>query len=267
MTTMLDFNLKQAMHFLSEKDRWNVLTVLILHTDDFNRCWPSTNTLAYMGAHGNRKRALDAKKWLGEHGAFQLVPYQKRTDEEKKLPQRQHIYQLTGYIQACHDLLCDCGGDGRRYLYLRPRPQAKSFEPKSFDAESFDAESFTIESFDAETFNGETLSISLSSPSLSSQSSESLSLRSNEKRVGVLLAQITGANIHFSRKEFPNRKALLLEALNNYSYSTIRQAIRDSENEGARSWIYVANKLEAQSPIVLTGEDYITGKYADYIDH
>jgi len=262
MSTLLDYNLKQAMHFLSDKDRWNVLTVLILHTNNRNRCWPSTDTLARQGTHGNRKQAVNAKKWLEEHGAFQLVPYKKRCDEEQNLPQRQHVYELTGYIQACHNPTCDCGGDGRRYSYLRHKPEAKSFE-----AESFEAETFNGETFEAKTFNGETLSMSISTPSLLSQSNESLSTQSVEKRVGVLLAQIKGANIRFSGEQFTSRRILIREALNTYSYSTIRQAIRDSEDEGAKWWSYVSNKLEAQRPVVLTGEDYITGAFADYIDH
>jgi hypothetical protein len=39
-----------------------------------------------------------AKDWLYEHGAFDLVPYDKRLGKELTLPVRQHVYELTGTL-------------------------------------------------------------------------------------------------------------------------------------------------------------------------
>jgi hypothetical protein len=48
------------------------------------------------------------------------VPHDKRVGEECNLPQRQHVYQLTGVLNACADLACDCHQFlkvERHYLY------------------------------------------------------------------------------------------------------------------------------------------------------
>ena len=89
----------------------------------------------------------------------------------------------------------------------------------------------------------------------------------SEKRVQGVLIQLGIAKIKFSNAQYPNRKALINDAIEGYGYATVKQAIKDAADEGAKWWSYVANKLEAQRPVVLTGEDYITGPYADYIEH
>ena len=97
MSTILNFDLKYSLHILSKNDRWNVLTVLIAHTNTRNRCWPSLTTIARLGTSGNRNHASNAKQWLLKHSAFRLVPFQKRFGEDEiNLPRRQHIYELTG---------------------------------------------------------------------------------------------------------------------------------------------------------------------------
>ena len=49
----------------------------------------------------------------------------------------------------------------------------------------------------------------------------------------------------------------------------VKKAIQESEKENARWWSYVDTRLRAKRKItdVLTGEDYISGAFADYIDH
>lgn len=251
------------MHFMSDDDRWNVLTVLILHTNIRNRCWPSTDLLARQGTHGNKKKAIAAKKWLREHKAFVLVPHKKRFgDEETALPQRQHIYELTGYIQACNNPECACGGNGKRYKYLYHKS-----EPESFNAETFNGKTFNGESFGGKSFNGGTGSMSSESLSTESTSNQTSSNGDREKRETVALAKLAIADIRFSKTDFPDRPTLMRNAIEQYGYKTVLIAIDDAHREGAKFWSYVAAKLEAQRPAVMTGEDYITGIYADYIDH
>jgi len=99
MSTTLDYSLRSAMSELYKEDRWGVLTLLILHANGLNRCWPSMKQIA---------RELDiclasatrAKQWLVEHNAVTLVPYNKRVGDELDLPRRQHVYQLTGTVSV-----------------------------------------------------------------------------------------------------------------------------------------------------------------------
>jgi hypothetical protein len=65
-------------------------------------------TIADMATNGNLAKATRAKKWIEKHGAFELVPFGKRVDDERELPPRQHVYQLTGELRACDDPSCEC---------------------------------------------------------------------------------------------------------------------------------------------------------------
>lgn len=119
MTTVLDFDLKNCLSVLTKDYRWNVLTVLILHGNTRNRCWTGMETIARLATNGNLTKATSAKKWLKLHRAFDLVPFSKRVDEEKELPPRLHVYQLTGVILKCGDPGCDCAAmSADRYSYL-----------------------------------------------------------------------------------------------------------------------------------------------------
>jgi len=141
----LSFDLKNAMRLLCKDNRWNVLTVLMLHSNVRNRCWPSMDIITAMGSNGNRAKAVRAKKWLIKHKALELVPTKQRHPDETHLPPRQHIYQLTGIIQACNDPECDCKADGKTYAYYNVQ-----------DLKSFNGE--TIKSSTVEIIDGETLS-------------------------------------------------------------------------------------------------------------
>lgn len=119
MTAVLDYNLKTALKFMTKDNRWNVLTVLILHANIRNRSWPSIETMSEMAANGNRTKANRAKLWLEKHRAFELVAFDKRVGkQEQDLPARLHVYQLTGIIQCCDDKACDCGGTSEIIKYL-----------------------------------------------------------------------------------------------------------------------------------------------------
>src|SRR3990172_6762274 len=98
MPPTLDYGIKACMSELTKDCRWNVLSVLILHANIRNRCWVGMDTIALIATNNNTRKATKAKKWLHEHGAFTLVPFDKRVEQELDLPPRQHIYQLTGKI-------------------------------------------------------------------------------------------------------------------------------------------------------------------------
>jgi hypothetical protein len=143
----LSYELKEVMPLLCQDDRWNVLTVLILFSNVRNRCWPSMDLIAKMGCNGNKARATRAKKWLVEHGAIELVKHSQRHEDEKHLPPRQHVYQLTGVIKVYPSYSEDADMSNLpsvltyHYLYTQ--------DLKSFDGETF--ESLPVENFDGET--------------------------------------------------------------------------------------------------------------------
>lgn len=90
---------------------------------------------------------------------------------------------------------------------------------------------------------------------------------SNEKRVTAVLAKLADAKIKFSKTDYPNKPMLIKGVIEEHGYKTVMMAVQDAERESAKWWSYVEAKLEAQKQHVMTGEDYISGKYADYIDH
>lgn len=159
MSTTLHYDLKAALPFLTKDNRWNVLTVLILHANIRNRCWPSMEVITELGTNGNRTKATRAKKWLEDHKAFEIVPGGKRVAEEAKIPSRQHIYQLLGTLQACDDKTCDCGGNGRIYGYIyanSERPDGQTIDTiKRPDGQTFN----NLNGDTIKRLNGDTLSI------------------------------------------------------------------------------------------------------------
>lgn len=139
MGSQLDYDLKRGMAVLTKDNRWNVLSVLILHGNIRNRCYPSMDTITEMATNGNRSKSTRAKKWLEKHGAFEVVPYDKRVDDELKLSPRQHVYQLSGVIQPCADMECDCHkieGGALRYLYIN---NSNGQTIKNLNGQTFDS--------------------------------------------------------------------------------------------------------------------------------
>lgn len=112
MSAQLSYDLKDGAQYIMVDDRWNVLTVLVLHSNIRNRCYPSMETVARMATNGNLNRATRAKKWLIAAGAIQIVPHGKRVGDEKELPPRQHVYQLTGVF------FVEINGERKRFSYL-----------------------------------------------------------------------------------------------------------------------------------------------------
>lgn len=103
MSPTLDYRLKGAFSLLSNNPDnpclMNVLIYLILHKNGRGRCWPSTETIAKMATRGDPNKAIHAKRWLIEHDAIKLVPFDKRVGNEVNLPKRQHVFQLTGFLR------------------------------------------------------------------------------------------------------------------------------------------------------------------------
>lgn len=108
MSAALSFQIKECFQSLSRDSRWNVLTVLMLHTNVRNRCFVGMDRIAKLATNGNLTKATAAKKWLESHGAFEKVPFSKRIGDELNCPPRQHIYQLTGKLEQCCASECDC---------------------------------------------------------------------------------------------------------------------------------------------------------------
>lgn len=106
--TALDWQLRGGLVHLRDNGRLNVLVALILHANIRNRCWPSLDLLCKETGFG-LEAVNKAKKWLSEHKAIEVVKYAQRLDEEKALPPRQNVYQLTGYLRI--------EGEIYRYLY------------------------------------------------------------------------------------------------------------------------------------------------------
>jgi len=162
MTATIDYDIKRGLHLLTKNDRWNVLTVLMLHANIRNRCHVSMDTIARMATNGNRTRATDAKKWLEKHEAFELVPFGKRLEDERKLSPRQHVYQLKGSFHACDSQDCDCGNDGQVYAYLY-HGKIESLDGQTINSPK-NLNGQTIENLDGQIFdslNGQTGSIPL----------------------------------------------------------------------------------------------------------
>lgn len=110
--SVLNWQLRAVLPELRDQGRLNVLIALLLHANIRNRAYPTMVTLCKETAF-EMEAVTAAKHWLADRGAFVLVPYKLRVDEERKLPIRQHIYQLTGLIRASDDTV-------REYLYMSP---------------------------------------------------------------------------------------------------------------------------------------------------
>lgn len=111
----LHWALRAHLKDLREDGRLAVLTALILHANMRNRCWVSTDLLIEETGW-SRPSIVHAKQWLAARGAFVLVPFRKRVEEETKLPRRQHVYQLTGVMKF--------DGAAVPYLFMTPESQA-----------------------------------------------------------------------------------------------------------------------------------------------
>lgn len=107
----LNWKLRDYLHELRDDGRLYVLLTIYLHRNGRNRSYPSNQRIMKSTGYASAP-VSEAIKWLIEHKAFLLVPYNKRVGEEVKLPKRKNIYQLTGVIEL--------GGKLIEYLFMTP---------------------------------------------------------------------------------------------------------------------------------------------------
>lgn len=88
-----------------------VLMALWSFSNRRGRCYPGVRLLCKVTGYSGKPvtKALD---YLEKAGAYILVPYDKRMEDEAELPVRQHIYELTGTVTV--------KGKKWNYLYLNP---------------------------------------------------------------------------------------------------------------------------------------------------
>lgn len=138
----------------SQKD---VLMALCTRANDRLRCWPSTERLiADTGLHLNS--VIEARKYLIETGAIKLVLGKDRVGDEKKLPPRQFVYELTGVICL--------NGQMVPYLYVgaqqvaQPAQSFAKSEPLTMSNVHKNPEVYTYDNSGSETFgNAESFTI------------------------------------------------------------------------------------------------------------
>jgi helix-turn-helix protein len=155
MVATLNYELKNAPVGLWESSRWTVLTMLILHANIRNRCWTSIDYLA--SKLGKSTATVEsALKWLRKVGALEVVPFKERVGSEKQLPNRQHVYQLTGKLSD--------GENSTSYLYVSPvngQAQDQVLESKTSDGKVLKTETSKPEGhvLDSKTFKNQNLTI------------------------------------------------------------------------------------------------------------
>ena len=100
MPTTFDFKFRNALSEFHGGARLHVLLAMMLHANVRNRCWPSMRGLAKETGYA-LAAVNDAKNWLEEHGAIEIVKYEQRIGEEKtpKINHLVNVYQLTGVIK------------------------------------------------------------------------------------------------------------------------------------------------------------------------
>jgi hypothetical protein len=116
MAIALNWEMRDAMTHLGEKGRLTVLIDLLLRCDEMRyRCYPSIKKISK--DTGLSTSVVDAAlDWLVSAKALVKVIYTARVGKEKKLPNRQSVYQLTGRLII--------GDKTFWYLFLNPETQA-----------------------------------------------------------------------------------------------------------------------------------------------
>jgi hypothetical protein len=95
----LDHRFKDVMHHFHGGARLHVYLILVLRANIRNRCWPSMRRIAKDTGYA-LAAVNEAKKWLQEHGAIEIVKYEHRVGDEKRdVNHLQNVYQLTGVIK------------------------------------------------------------------------------------------------------------------------------------------------------------------------
>lgn len=263
-------------HFRKTPAALAVYWIYIARSNDDSVAWPSLAGLA-RDTGWNKDTCQEAREFLVKHHALQRVlnyvrPAWRGLDSKKQKRQlnldRSEYYHPTGYI--------DIGGKRHWMLYFGGKAESGIDEPASFEGEKDDVlprrtskpsdVGWGLISDGADVRRHRTelnTSIELDSKTQedNSQSSEI------EERVTEVLTRLKMASINFSKAQFKKRQTLIADAIEKYGYKTVVMAVQDAKNENAKWWSYVTNKLKAQRPVVLTGEDYLSGEYGYLMDH
>lgn len=263
-------------HFRKTPAALAVYWIYIARSNRDSVAWPSLAGLA-RDTGWNKTTCQEAREFLVKHHALQRVSDYVRPEwrdlEPKKQVQRLNLdkaeyYHPTGYI--------DIGGKRHWLLYFGGESASDIDEPAPFEGEKDDilpgrtsTESdidpvLTSDALGVQRHRTElntTLELDSKNPEDSSHSSEI------EERVTAILTQLKMASIKFAKPQFKKRKTLIKTAIEAYGYQNLQQTIKESKDEKAEWWSYVANRLEAKYVEQDEGLKYITGKYAAYIDH
>lgn len=115
----IHWKLREHLHHFKRDGRLATFIYLYLRKNIRNRCWPSYITI--MPDIGSSKPTVSkAIQWLEETLAIIRVPYEKRIGDEKKLPVRSSVYQLTGIIVLDGEIV--------PYMAVTPETQASIIE-------------------------------------------------------------------------------------------------------------------------------------------
>lgn len=107
----LHWQMREVLPEMKEEGRLNILIAMLLRANIRLRCYPSTEQL--MSDTGlARATTVAGRQWLIERRFVVRVPYKLRVDDERKLPVRQSVYQMTGVFTI--------EGEVQQYLYMTP---------------------------------------------------------------------------------------------------------------------------------------------------
>lgn len=120
MTRALHWQIREILPRLSDKEL-RLLIALNSRTNEDDRCWPSCET--QMEDTGlSKPTVIKTRNQLVAMGAVIIVPFDQRRGEEKKLPTRQYVYELTGSITI----------ESKTYVYFQKSsvsPEPETFAP------------------------------------------------------------------------------------------------------------------------------------------
>jgi len=165
-----------------------------------------------------------AKQWLLDVGAMVLVPYNKRVDDELKLPPRQHVYQLTGMIKLGDEIV--------PYLYLSEE-QLK--EINVLVVKVLDGKTLQDKVLDAKT----KVNPSLSKYKKKSKSTSEVPPANNDKALAIkAYEECLGVIV-------PRHALEIAEYLNEgIDVNWIIDALGAAVDQNVRRWVYVVRILE-----------------------
>ena len=227
-----------------------------------NVAWPSLKGLARdTGWHKNT--CHEGRNWLIEHQALERIQPYIRPDWRHLEPKEQQrrinldkseYYRPTGYIQI--------GAQQHKLLYFG------GDEPSTIDDGLPDRTSGKGGHRAVVDVGPDAIELDSRIELDSSNQERDTQLSEIEKRVTAVLTQLKLAEIKFDRTDYPDRRVLIAGIIERYGLINVQQAIKDSKAENAKLWSYVANRLKVIHDVNENeGLKYISGKYADYIDH